>query len=172
MTATDEQISTTALTRASHVRDAAQARTNRRGILRAAFGLAAATAGAATLVQAGTTTAHASGAEGPTTFTSADPVTPPITAIATAGANGLSISTVNTSTTGTPNGTGVAIDASHSNGAYGISIQAHPASIGLVIDGASEGISVVGSNYGVFANSSGGRALAGFSNNIAVYGEG
>lgn len=83
-----------------------------------------------------------------------------------------SISTVNTSTTGTPNGTGLAIDASHSNGAYGISIQAHPASIGLVIDGASEGISVEGSNYGVFANCSGGRALAGFSNNIAVYGEG
>lgn len=142
MKASDEQIPTTALTRASHALDAAQTRTDRRGILRAAIGLAAATAGTAALVEAGTTMAQASGAEGSTTFTSTDPVTPAITAVATAGANGISISTVNTSTTGTPNGTGMSIDASHSNGAYGISIQAHPASIGLVIDGASEGISV------------------------------
>jgi hypothetical protein len=116
--------------------------------------------------------ARANGAEGPTTFTSNGP-SPAVTVGATNGADGVVISSVNTSTTaGVPNGTGLTVDMANSNGAYGTKVQAHPASIGLVVEGASFGVSVDGSNYGIFAACNGGRAVAGFSNNVAIYGEG
>jgi hypothetical protein len=141
-------------------------------MLRAALGAAAATMAAGALLESQAGAARADGTEGPTTFTGSGP-SAAVTVDATNGADGVVISSVNTSPTpGAPNGTGLTVDVGNSNGAYGIKVQADPASIGLVVQGASFGISVDGSNYGIFADCSGGRAVAGFSNNIAIYGEG
>jgi hypothetical protein len=79
--------------------------TDRRGMLRAALGAATATVAAGALLDSRAGVARASGAEGPTTFTSSGP-SPAVTVGATNGADGVVISSVNTSTTpGMPNGT-------------------------------------------------------------------
>ncbi len=157
---------------ASERETAGTKRPDRRGLLRA-LGAATAAVAAGALLDTHGGVAHAAGAEGPTTFSSNDGATPAVTVKATNGSNGVVITSVNTSTTpGVPNGTGLTVDATASNGAYGINILASPVSIGMNVTGGSEGISVEGFNYGLIAESASGRAIAGFSNNIAVYGEG